>query len=143
MALFEVSNVYFIMPMPGSQEMNSISIAYTLYSFRWWFRILFGAMIVIGFLKSWDTKRKWVRIISLIPVLGIIFLFNFVMTADKMFLEPNQLILKNSSENLIPQDRLIIGITHNGESKAYPVEFLTYHHQIQDIIGGKPVMITY
>jgi len=143
LAIFEISNVYFIMPMPGSQEINSISIAYTLYSFRWVFRIVFGAMIIIGFIKTWDTKRKWVRIVTLIPVLGIVFTFNFVMTADKMFLQPSQLILKNSSENLIPTDRLIIGITHNGESKAYPVEFLAYHHQVQDSIGGKPVIVTY
>ena len=30
--VFEVSNVYFIMPMPGSQEMNSIDVAYFLYT---------------------------------------------------------------------------------------------------------------
>ncbi len=35
---FEIANVYFIMPMPGSQEMNSIYVAYFLYSWRWVFR---------------------------------------------------------------------------------------------------------
>ena len=36
--LFEIANVYFIMPMPGSQRMNSIDLAYFLYSWRWLFR---------------------------------------------------------------------------------------------------------
>ena len=31
---FEIANVYFIMPMPGSQEMNSINVAYFLYTWR-------------------------------------------------------------------------------------------------------------
>ena len=40
--LFEVANVYFIMPMPGSQRMNSIDLAYFL-SVAWAFRrVLFG-----------------------------------------------------------------------------------------------------
>jgi hypothetical protein len=33
--LFEIANVYFIMPMPGSQQMNSIDLAYFLYKWRW------------------------------------------------------------------------------------------------------------
>ena len=32
--VFEVANVFFIMPMPGSQEMESIGLAYFLYSKR-------------------------------------------------------------------------------------------------------------
>ncbi len=36
--LFEIANVYFIMPMPGSQQMNSIDLAYFLYKWRWAFQ---------------------------------------------------------------------------------------------------------
>ena len=49
--LFEILNVYFIMPMPGSQKMNSIDLAYFLYRWRWLFRILFLMMLVVGFLN--------------------------------------------------------------------------------------------
>ncbi len=37
----------------------------------------------------------------------------------------------------------ILGISLNGESKAYPIQFLGYHHQVRDSIGGKPIMVTY
>src|SRR5687768_13360316 len=102
LAAFEILNVYFIMPLPGSQEMNSIGIAYFLYTYRWIFRIVLGAGVLIGFLKTWNGPRKWVRVITLIPMLGIIYLFNFMMVADKMFLQPSELILANASENKIP-----------------------------------------
>jgi hypothetical protein len=36
--LFEAANVYFIMPIPGSQQMDSLPLAYFLYSWRWIFR---------------------------------------------------------------------------------------------------------
>ena len=32
--VFEIANVYFIMPMPGSQQMNSIGAAYFFYKWR-------------------------------------------------------------------------------------------------------------
>lgn len=54
--LFEVLNVYFIMPMPGSQRMRSIDLAYFLYTWRWVFRVFFGLILVATFftaLKSW------------------------------------------------------------------------------------------
>src|SRR5688572_20624908 len=48
LALFEILKVYFIMPMPGSQEMDSIDIAYFLHKYRWSFRVVFGLMIIAG-----------------------------------------------------------------------------------------------
>ena len=64
--LFEVANVYFIMPMPGSQQMNSVDLAYFLYKWRWAFRVLFGLMIIIGLLRTkWDRKWKWALLLSI------------------------------------------------------------------------------
>lgn len=140
---FEIANVYFIMPLPGSQQMNSIDIAYFIYTWRWIFRLIFGSVLIFSFYKTWSSPRKWIRIVMLIPVAAVCYLFNFVMMADKMFLQPQELILKSSAENEVPADRIIIGIEHNGEAKAYPVEYLAYHHQIQDKIGGKEVIVTY
>lgn len=31
----------------------------------------------------------------------------------------------------------------NGEAKAYPIQYLGYHHQVADEVGGKPVLVTY
>lgn len=140
--LFEIANVYFIMPMPGSQRMNSIDLAYFLYRWRWVFRILFGVMIVVGLFKS-SWKRKWVPAIALLPVLGITYMFNFVMSADHMFYQPSHLVMKTSAENKTDTARVVIGVTNNGEAKAYPVQYIGYHHQVMDTVGGKPLIITY
>ncbi|HEX6846522.1 MAG TPA: DUF3179 domain-containing (seleno)protein, partial [Chitinophagaceae bacterium] len=51
--------------------------------------------------------------------------------------------LVTAAENQVDSNRLVIGVTHNGEAKAYPIQFIGYHHQVQDTIGGKPMIITY
>ncbi|HLF46956.1 MAG TPA: DUF3179 domain-containing (seleno)protein [Chitinophagaceae bacterium] len=140
--LFEIANVYFIMPMPGSQQMNSIDAAYFLYKWRWVFRSLFGVMIVVGLLKS-NWKRKWLLVIPLGLVAAVLYIANFKMAADAMFRQPRQLLLTQADNNKVDSNRLVLGISINGESKAYPIQFLGYHHHIQDTVGGKPIMVTY
>ena len=140
--LFEVLNVYFIMPMPGSQDMNSIDAAYFLYKWRWVFRIVFGLMIVIGFFKA-RIKRRWLLVIPLLIVAAAVYMANFVMAADHMFYQPGKVLMAKADDNKVDSQRLVIGIVHNGEAKAYPIRFLGYHHQVQDTVGGKPVIVTY
>ena len=98
--LFEILNVYFIMPMPGSQKMNSIDVAYFLYTWRWLFRILFGLMIVIGFFKS-NWKRKWIPVIAIVLVIVVVYMANFVMAADHMFYQPKNLLMANAASNKV------------------------------------------
>jgi hypothetical protein len=140
--LFEIANVYFIMPMPGSQQMNSIDLAYFLYKWRWIFRGLFAGMIFIGLFRT-QWKRKWLLFFPIAIVAAIVYMTNFVMAADAMFKQPKQLLLASAESNKVDPNRLILGVSINGEAKAYPIQFLGYHHHIQDTVGGKPVMVTY
>jgi len=144
LTLFEALNVYFIMPMPGSQRMNSLDVAYFLYSYRWFFRTLFGLMIAVNAIHTYQTsKRKWVPAALLLLPIVAIYVFNFKMSADAMFKEPETLSLKPKSGNLMPDSTMVVGVEYNGEVKAYPIRFITYHHQVRDSVGGKPMMITY
>ena len=37
----------------------------------------------------------------------------------------------------------MVGVERDGEAKAWPIRFILYHHQVQDTIGGKPILVTY
>ncbi len=142
-ALFEILNVYFIMPMPGSQRMNSIDFAYFLYNYRWVFRIVFVVMIMVGSVNAFRVRRKWLPAIAMVPVIAIVYFFNFKMTADHMFRQPEKLAFKPKGENILKDSSIVVGVEHNGEVKAYPIRFIVYHHQVQDTVGGLPVIVTY
>lgn len=140
--LFEIANVYFIMPMPGSQQMNSIDLAYFLYSWRWVFRIVFASLLLFGW---WKAKWRWPWTLS-IPLLllaVVIYLVNFKMAADAMFKQPGKIILADVGGNKVKEERLVIGIEKNGVAKAYPIQYLGYHHFVYDTISGSPVLVTY
>lgn len=140
--LFEIMNVYLIMPMPGSQRMNSIDTAYFLYQWRWIFRCLFALMLMIGLFKS-NWKHKWGVALSIVLAAVVVCIVNFKMAADKMFYQPKKLLMVHAANNKVDSNRLIIGVVNNGEAKAYPIRFLGYHHQVQDTVGGKLLLVTY
>ncbi len=141
--LYEIAKVYFIMPMPGSQRMNSIDLAYFLHSWRWAFRTFFWALILIGGKVAFNSRQKWLSVILLLLAAGLTYATNYEMAADTMFYQPSIVKLEAGSGNKVAGDRLIIGVSANGESKAYPIQFIGYHHQVQDVLGGKPVIVTY
>lgn len=143
LALFEIANVYFIMPMPGSQQYNSIDLAYFLYSYRWIFRIVFLLMIGIGAFKAFGIRWKWIPVVAAIPTLWVVYLFNFKMTADHMFLQPGKLSFTNFSNSTLNDSSIVVAVHHNGDAKAYPIRYIQYHHQVRDTIAGKPIMVTY
>jgi hypothetical protein len=140
--LFEIANVYFIMPMPGSQDMNSIDAAYFLYKWRWIFRVIFGLMILAGLLRG-EWRRKWILVFPIAIVCAVIYMANFQMAADHMFYQPSTVLMTAADKNQVDADRLVIGVVNNGQAKAYPIRFLGYHHQVRDTVGGKPMIITY
>jgi hypothetical protein len=143
LAAFEILKVYFIMPMPGSQQHDTIDIAYFLRANRWILRLLFVAVTLVGAVDAFRIKHKWLPAIPVVALLLIIYTFNFKMLADKMFLQPENLSFKNRTENVLTDSSLVIGVSLNNEAKAYPIRYMSYHHQVRDTIGGKPMIITY
>ncbi|MGB4837385.1 MAG: hypothetical protein WBP08_00200, partial [Saprospiraceae bacterium] len=68
LVLFEFLNVYFIMPLSGSQKMNSIDLAYFLYSYRWIFRAIFIVLILFGSVQTFQHKNKWWHLSALLSI---------------------------------------------------------------------------
>ena len=86
LGLWEILKVYLIMPMPGSQQSNTIDLAYFIHSYRWVFRVLFTAMILAGSPAAFQVKRKWLPAVAVVPVLVIIYFFNIKSRRDEMFI---------------------------------------------------------
>jgi hypothetical protein len=145
LVLFEIANVYFIMPMPGSQRMTSIDFAYRLYSWRWLFRAIFAVMIVTGAASAWRApgRQKFAAPVALVLAALIVYVLNFQMSADHMFVAPASVTMVPAGRNKVDTARLVVGIEVDGQARAFPIQFIGYHHQVRDTVAGKPVMVSY
>src|SRR5262245_57317607 len=130
------------MPMPGSQRMNSIGLAYFLYSWRWVFRALFVILVIYGYFKS-SWRFRWLPVVFILIAGLIIYLPNFEMSAAHMLYQPTQLAMAERSKDTTDLERLVLGVAINGDAKAYPIQYIGYHHQVADLVGGEPILVTY
>jgi hypothetical protein len=141
--LFEFLKVYFIMPMPGSQGLNSIDFAYFLHQYRWEFRVAFAILVLVGTRPALSTSRRWLPIGSFVLALTLGLVFNFKMAADAMFKEPKNLGFMDRESFEQSDSTLVVVVERRGEAKAYPIRYIVYHHQVRDTLAGEPIMVTY
>ena len=66
--------MYFIMPLPYSQRARSIDVAYFLYSWRWAFRAVAGALMLAGVSSAWRAAgwRKLFVAFTLVAVAAVV-----------------------------------------------------------------------
>ncbi len=142
----EILRVYFIMPFPGSQRSDTINIAYFLHKNILYIRIALLLIIAFTIFRSFTGWKKWKKFVFVFFMLlyaGIFYLVNFKFLADKMFYQSKNKNMIDSNSNKVSGDKLVVGVVINDEARAYPVEIIGYHHQVQDTVGGEPVMVTY
>lgn len=143
--VFEVANVYFVMPLPGSQRMRSLEVAYAIHSWRWVLRGAFAALLLLG-LPTTLRARGW-RGRSIAPLVLAACTLTVVatgrMSADRIFLQPTVLTMVPAGANAVALDRLVVGIEVAGEARAYPLQFIGYHHQVRDTVRGREVLVSY
>ena len=43
----------------------------------------------------------------------------------------------------VAADDLVLGVASGSEARAYPVRALAYHHVVNDVVAGEPIVATY
>lgn len=145
LVLVEAANVYFIMPMPGSQRMRSLDLAYAIYQWRWVARGAVAVLAIAGLLGLRGASRRG-RItagVAAALALAATWVINMEMQADRMFLPPRTLVMATPEANRVALERLVVGVEVNGDARAYPMKYIGYHHQVPDTVGGEPVLVSY
>jgi hypothetical protein len=139
-------HAYLLMPFPGSQDLEVITLVYYLEKWVWPARIA-GLLLLLPPLwrtiRSTNRREQWVRSGVLALSAGLFYFTDVAYKAERMFEEPQTVTFARPKESKVPDSLLVIGVVHEGVAKAYPVNYLGYHHKVQDQIGTLPVLVTY
>jgi len=142
----EILRVYFIMPFPGSQQSNTIDIAYFIDRNIWWLRLIGFAIVIIPLIHILKHSKVWKKVVVVVVLIFygiVVYAFNFKFLADKMFYQPKEKLFATLQTDTTAKTKLVVGLNINNEAKAYPIEIIGYHHQVKDTVGGQPVIVTY
>jgi len=101
---------------------------------------------VIG-ISLWNQTRRWWRkglLLSLFVPLLLAAWFARQNHFEWMFKPlPNAAFAKVNDASFVSDGDMVLAVEMNGDAAAYPVRQIAYHHVVQDMIGGIPVLVTY
>lgn len=66
-------------------------------------------------------------------------LADFIRSID----EPHIIPASMAAEDGLTDREQVIGVTQNGESRAYPITILFAHEIVNDVVGGHPIAVTF
>lgn len=153
----EVLRVYWIMPFPGSQQGDTVNVAYALHRWIVVVRVLAGGAAIWAAARLMARGRsprppRWpaqvLSVVGLALAGFVLYQTNGPMSADVMFRQPTRLTFATAGQGAVAPGALVVGVAladaaGRTQARAYPIQFIGYHHQVRDVVAGRPVMVTY
>jgi len=90
---------------------------------RWWRRPALVIALMLTFTATWFARQNHFE-----------WMFNPL---------PNAAYAKASDDPFTGDSDMLLTVEINGDAVAYPVRLMAYHHLVQDVVGGTPLVATY
>jgi hypothetical protein len=137
--------MYVIRPF-RPQAYSQLSAALTIRSLGPWVSAI-AAAVVIGI-----TLRLWARSKRVLPRLATLALCILVIAGaaltnvnifEVMFHPYTSPSFTDPRSAKVDSEDKVLSVSINGEARAYPIRTMGYHHIVNDVVGGKPLAVTY
>lgn len=138
--------VWIIQPFkPQSQRGLEVS-----YAMRRWsplvtvIALAFGLFLVV---RLWRGSRRWWKKVLLVVVFVPLLASTWFARQNhfEWMFNPlaNAAYARTSEAGFVDDADIVLAVESNGEAVAYPVRLMAYHHLVQDVVGGTPIVATY
>ncbi len=144
-----VATPLFLLQPFSPQSDADLTVAYALS--RWQVALtltisLFGAACLFGY---WRRPRPPGRVGKSLGLLALALLLGSTLIARQNLYEwafrPVEALAFGliADTDHLDDANMVLGLQVGGEAKAYPVGMLSYHHLVNDELGGEPFVATY
>lgn len=138
--------VWIIQPFKP-QSARGLEVSYVMRRWSPWITLLALVLGLFLVVRLWRGSRRWwkkaVLVVVLVPLLASTW-FARQNHFEWMF-NPlaNAAYAKSSESGFVGDQDIVLAVEINGEAVAYPVRLMAYHHLVQDVVGGTPIVATY
>lgn len=138
--------VWIVQPFRPQSE-RDLAMAYAM---RRWSRVVtvsasVASLILVVWL--WHGARRWWRKAALVAIVLPLLVVTWFARQNHFEWMFNPLAqasyAKSNDATFMTETDMVLAVESNGEAVAYPVRLLAYHHVIQDVVGGTPIVATY
>ena len=131
----------------GPQTARGIALSYDLraWSAPLTLALLLTGCVAVGLL--WKRLASWVG--RSLVALAVVVLGGCAWLARQNHFEwmfhplPRPEFVAAAAADEVAADDLVLGVASGTEARAYPVRALAYHHVVNDVVAGEPIVATY
>jgi len=138
--------VWLIQPFRPQSE-RAVAISFVLHRWAPVVTLLGSLASLILVIWLWRGAGRWWRkallLITFLPLLPATW-FARQNHFEWMF-NPlaNAAYAKATEAAFLTDADVLLAVSINGEAAAYPIRYMAYHHLVQDVVGGTPLVATY
>ncbi|HBB87745.1 MAG TPA: hypothetical protein DC047_09035 [Blastocatellia bacterium] len=129
------------------QTARDVELSYTLRRWSPLTTLAAAAIALMLVLWIWRGSRRWWKKAALVIFLLPMFAATWFARQNHFEWMFNPLsnagYVKTSEAGFVADTDIVLAVDNDGEAAAYPVRQMAYHHLVQDVVGGKPIVATY
>ena len=136
---------YIINPM-SHQNAGELSAAIAVLRYRGIADILCAAAAIAILIPFFRTKPRTAKTIAALTTVLAIFVsaaVSRINVFERMFHPLTTPAFHPVQETKLDADEKVMAIEINNQPRAYPIRIVSYHHVVNDVVGGVPIVATY
>ena len=136
--------LYVIRPFVP-QSPRALQMALEVRILAPWLTILCVVVVLAAACWAWRSSSRGTRILFVLAALLTLptIALARINIFEKMFHPNLSPAFDSASQAAIAPADMVLAVTLAGQSRAYPIRALGYHHIINDTLSGAPIAITY
>jgi hypothetical protein len=137
--------IYVIRPF-RHQGAGELAVALAVSRFRPVVTVLAAIAAVLATIGYWRTgARTWKRVLTavgaaLVVVMAVLARVNVY---ELMFHPLSHPSFTAANEVKLDGVEKVVAVRVGGEARAYPIRSMSYHHVVNDVVGGAAIVATY
>jgi Protein of unknown function (DUF3179) len=130
---------------------SALPLSLALIVKRWapWFTFLAFLAGAVLMVRAWARRGERLRILknavmlAAVTALGLSVWASRINIYEHMFAPASNVRFITAGQASLRPGDMVIAVNINGAARAYPVLQMAYHHVLNDVVGGVPIVSTY
>ena len=137
--------IYVIRPF-RAQGVRELAMALFVVRYRPIATLACAVAALVAAARYWRLQpRRWRRIVSGAGALGVCAFaaLSRMNVYELMFHPMGAPTFEAAASSKLDKNEMVIAVRVNGVPRAYPIRSISYHHIVNDTVGGIPIVATY
>jgi Protein of unknown function (DUF3179) len=137
--------MYVIRPF-RHQGPRELAVALEVLRFRPGVQMICAVSALLAGFLYWRVQPKILRRIGALIAVAGVFLFaglSRINIFEIMFHPMGRPSFAAAGDTKLDGAEMVMAVNLAGEARAYPIRSVSYHHIVNDVVGGVPIVATY